>query len=81
MGSSRNLLARAPINEEKPAHITKEPMSERELLANEEAVPCLNVGGVVRVTWGRNKKAANFHDSMIQSIRAEIALDVLNLLG
>jgi hypothetical protein len=30
-------------------------MSERKRLANEEAAPCLNDGGVVRVTWGKNK--------------------------
>lgn len=54
-------------------------MSEPERLANEEEAPYLNVGGVVRVTWDQNKKAANFSDSTSQSIRTEIALDVLNM--
>lgn len=70
-------LASGPISEEKP-QITKEPMSERERLANEEAAPCLNVGGVVRVTRSKNKKATNFLDSKRPSASTEIALDVLN---
>lgn len=61
MAAARTALQAHQSASRLPPTATKEPMTERTLLANGTAALCLNDGLAVTAAWGGDEKATKFH--------------------